>query len=64
MRSPRGIRSLFLAGTLVVTLTGLVSVETVKQQLEEHLSERQRKWLAPNYTALDKGAALVEAPVA
>ncbi|MBN1246702.1 MAG: 2-oxoacid:acceptor oxidoreductase family protein [Anaerolineae bacterium] len=46
-----------------VTLTNLVDLEAVKQQLNEHLSERQRKWLEPNYTALDKGAALVTAPV-
>lgn len=42
-----------------VTLTGLVDLETVKQQLDEHLSQRQRKWLEPNYVALEKGAALV-----
>lgn len=43
-----------------VTLTGLVTLETVKQQLDAHLSQRQRKWLEPNYEALDKGAALVK----
>ncbi len=40
-----------------VRLTGLVGLETVKGQLAEHLSERQRRWLAPNYQALDVGAA-------
>ena len=39
-----------------VTLTGLVALETVKGQLEEHLSDRQRTWLEPNYRALDVGA--------
>ncbi len=38
--------------------TGLVLPETVEQQLEEHLSERQRKWLEPNKKALAKGAEL------
>ena len=42
-------------------LTGLVSLETVMAQLDEHLSQRQRKWLEPNYEALQKGAALVRA---
>lgn len=42
-----------------VALTNLVSLDTVKYQLDEHLSQRQRKWLEPNYTALDKGAALI-----
>jgi hypothetical protein len=30
----------------------------VAQQLDEHLSQRQRKWLEPNITALKKGAEL------
>jgi 2-oxoglutarate ferredoxin oxidoreductase subunit gamma len=38
--------------------TGLVSLETVEEQLTAHLSERQRKWLEPNKEALHKGAAL------
>lgn len=42
-----------------VQATGLVKLETVAGQLAEHLSERQRKWLAPNQTALQRGAALV-----
>jgi 2-oxoglutarate ferredoxin oxidoreductase subunit gamma len=42
-----------------VTLTGLVSLDTVKDQLDEHLSERQRKWLEPNERALSRGAELV-----
>jgi 2-oxoglutarate ferredoxin oxidoreductase subunit gamma len=41
-----------------VTVTGLVALDTVKAQLDEHLSDRQRKWLEPNYRALDRGAAL------
>lgn len=41
-----------------VTLTGIVDLETVKHQLDEHLSQRQRKWLEPNFVALEKGAAL------
>ena len=41
-----------------VTLTGLVTLDAVKAQLDEHLSERQRKWLEPNYRALDRGAEL------
>ena len=45
-----------------VALTGLVSLDSVKDQLDEHLSDRQRKWLQPNYQALDKGAALVKTP--
>jgi 2-oxoglutarate ferredoxin oxidoreductase subunit gamma len=40
-------------------LTGLVSLDTVMGQLDEHLSERQRKWLEPNKRALRKGAELV-----
>jgi 2-oxoglutarate ferredoxin oxidoreductase subunit gamma len=33
----------------------IVSLDTIKQQLEIHLSTRQRKWLEPNKQALDKG---------
>ena len=36
--------------------TSLVAVDTMKAQLEAHLSKRQRKWLEPNKEALDKGA--------
>ncbi|MGC9347257.1 MAG: 2-oxoacid:acceptor oxidoreductase family protein [Anaerolineae bacterium] len=39
-------------------LTGLVSLDTLMEQLDEHLSERQRKWLEPNRQALVKGAGL------
>jgi 2-oxoglutarate ferredoxin oxidoreductase subunit gamma len=42
-----------------VAHTGIVTLDAVKQQLAEHLSERQRKWLEPNYAALDRGAELV-----
>jgi 2-oxoglutarate ferredoxin oxidoreductase subunit gamma len=45
-----------------VERTGIVTLDAVKQQLAEHLSERQRKWLEPNYAALDRGAELVGAP--
>jgi 2-oxoglutarate ferredoxin oxidoreductase subunit gamma len=45
-----------------VERTGIVTLDAVKQQLAEHLSERQRKWLGPNYAALDQGAELVRAP--
>ncbi len=41
-----------------VELTGLVSLQTIVQQLDEHLSERQRKWLEPNERALHRGAEL------
>lgn len=39
--------------------TGIVTLNAVKEQLAEHLSERQRKWLSPNYTALARGAELI-----
>ena len=39
--------------------TRIVALDTVKQQLELHLSDRQRKWLEPNKQALDKGYACV-----
>jgi 2-oxoglutarate ferredoxin oxidoreductase subunit gamma len=39
----------------MVKRTSIVSLNTVKHQLELHLSERQRKWLEPNKLALDKG---------
>lgn len=41
-----------------VEATGIVSLEAVKEQLAEHISERHRKWLDPNKEALDKGANL------
>ncbi len=41
----------------LVRHTKIVSLDTVKQQLELHLSDRQRKWLEPNKRALDKGLA-------
>ncbi len=47
-----------LLGALVA-VTKLVSLETVYEQLAEHLSERQRKWLEPNKKALKKGFDLV-----
>ena len=52
--------NMILLGALI-ELTGLVSLETVMAQLDEHLSQRQRKWLEPNYEALRKGTALVRA---
>lgn len=39
----------------LIGATGLVSYDTVMQQLDEHLSARQRKWLEPNGQALKKG---------
>jgi 2-oxoglutarate ferredoxin oxidoreductase subunit gamma len=38
--------------------TPIVSLDTVKQQLTLHLSDRQRKWLEPNKSALDRGFEL------
>lgn len=55
--NPR-MANIVILGTFVKA-TGLVQLETVAEQLAEHLSERQRKWLAPNQTALQRGAALV-----
>ncbi len=49
--------NLVLLGTLVAA-KGLVELDTIGQQLAEHLSERQRKWLEPNKQALARGAAL------
>ena len=51
--------NLILLGALVEA-TGIVSPETVEQQLEEHLSARHREWLEPNKEALRKGAALAK----
>ena len=56
--NPR-IANMVLLGALIEA-TGLVSVETVVEQLDEHLSERQRKWLEPNRIALEKGVALAQ----
>ncbi len=46
-----------------VERTGIVALDAVKEQLAEHLSERQQKWLEPNYVALERGAALIETQV-
>ena len=56
MGNPR-MANLILLGALLQA-TGIVSLETIEQQLDEHLSERQRKWLEPNKAALKKGAEL------
>lgn len=40
--------------------TGIVNVESVIAQLDEHLSERQRKWLEPNKAALLRGAEFAQ----
>ncbi len=53
--NPR-MANLVLLGALVEA-TGIVKMETVKAQLEAHISERHRKWLEPNKQALDRGAA-------
>ncbi len=42
----------------LVKATGIVSMETAIKELENHLPERQRKWLEPNKAALLKGAEL------
>ncbi len=52
--NPR-MANLVLLGALVEA-TGIVKMETVKAQLEAHISERHRKWLEPNKQALDRGA--------
>jgi 2-oxoglutarate ferredoxin oxidoreductase subunit gamma len=51
--------NLVLLGALIEA-TGIVPMETIEQQLEEHLSERHRKWLEPNKQALRKGASLAK----
>jgi 2-oxoglutarate ferredoxin oxidoreductase subunit gamma len=56
--NPR-IANMVMLGALVGA-TGLVTLETVAQQLDEHLSQRQRKWLEPNITALKKGAEIAK----
>ncbi len=55
------IANMVLLGAFVEA-TGIVALDTVKQQLNEHLSERQRKWLEPNYTALQRGSELALEP--
>jgi 2-oxoglutarate ferredoxin oxidoreductase subunit gamma len=57
--NPR-MANMVLLGALLEA-TGIVSLDTVVQQLDEHLSERQRKWLGPNEKALQKGQALARA---
>lgn len=54
--NPR-MANMIMLGALVGA-TGLVTLDTVAQQLDEHLSQRQRKWLEPNITALRRGAEL------
>jgi 2-oxoglutarate ferredoxin oxidoreductase subunit gamma len=36
--------------------TGIVSLETLAQELEAHISKRHRQWVEPNKEALQKGA--------
>ena len=57
--NPR-IANMVMLGALIAA-TGLVTVETVVAQLDEHLSVRQRKWLKPNEIALKKGMELATA---
>ncbi len=52
--------NIVLLGALV-TATGLVSLETIEEQLTVHLSGRQQKWLEPNKQALKRGAELASA---
>ncbi len=40
-----------------IEATGIVYLETVMEQLEEHLSQRQRKWLEADKKALQIGAS-------
>ena len=54
------IANMVLLGAFA-TLTELVTLDTLMDQLDEHLSERQRKWLEPNKQALKKGAELARA---
>ncbi|HOT90345.1 MAG TPA: 2-oxoacid:acceptor oxidoreductase family protein [Anaerolineae bacterium] len=54
--NPR-MANMIVLGALVGA-TNLVSLESVIRQLDEHLSQRQRKWLEPNIVALKKGAEL------
>ncbi|HEY72602.1 MAG: 2-oxoacid:ferredoxin oxidoreductase subunit gamma [Chloroflexi bacterium] len=43
----------------LVEATGVVSLEAVKQALQDHLPERHHKLLGLNYEAMDRGAALI-----
>jgi 2-oxoglutarate ferredoxin oxidoreductase subunit gamma len=43
----------------LVEIIGVVSLDAVKQALDDHLPERHRRLLGLNYKAMDKGAALV-----
>ncbi len=54
--NPR-MANMVILGALIGA-TNVVALETVAQQLDEHLSQRQRKWLEPNIAALKKGAEL------
>jgi len=54
--NPR-MANMVILGALIGA-TNIVSLNTVAQQLDEHLSQRQRKWLEPNITALKKGVEL------
>lgn len=51
------IANMVLLGAYIAA-TGVVSLDSAKDQLDEHLSDRQRKWLQPNMQALDRGAGL------
>ncbi|RLC68017.1 MAG: 2-oxoacid:ferredoxin oxidoreductase subunit gamma [Chloroflexi bacterium] len=42
----------------LVKVTGVVSLEAIKQALDDHLPERHRKLLDLNKQAMDRGAAL------
>jgi 2-oxoglutarate ferredoxin oxidoreductase subunit gamma len=50
------IANMVLLGAYIAA-TGIVSLDSAKAQLDEHLSDRQRKWLQPNIQALDRGVA-------
>ncbi len=54
--NPR-MANMVLLGALIEA-TGIVEPETLLEQLEEHISERQRKWVEPNREALQRGAEL------
>lgn len=43
----------------LVEVTGVVSLQAVKQALDDHLPERHRRLLVLNNEAMDEGAALV-----
>jgi 2-oxoglutarate ferredoxin oxidoreductase subunit gamma len=46
---------------VLVQATGVVTLDAVTQALKDHLPARHRKLLAPNRTALKRGAALARA---